>query len=81
MYFNYKEISSNEVDFLKINGRTLYNDGLFISWCNSGVELNFVGNRIEFNFDKYISEEPVYVPPLIVILPPFTVRLPALSMV
>lgn len=61
MYFNYKEISSNEVDFLKINGRTLYDDGLFISWCNSGVELNFVGNRIEFNFDKYISEEPVYV--------------------
>ncbi len=61
MYFNYKEISANETDFLKINGRTLYNDGLFISWCNSGVELSFIGSRIEFNFDAYVSEEPVYV--------------------
>lgn len=61
MFFNYKEISANEKEYLKINGRTLYNDGLFISWANSGVELNFIGTRIEFNFAEYVSEEPVYV--------------------
>lgn len=61
MHFNYKEISAEEKDFLKINGRTLYDGGLYLSWCNSGVELNFIGNRIEFNFAEYPSEEPVYV--------------------
>ena len=61
MYFNYKEISADEKDFLKINGRTVYQNGLYLSWSNSGVELNFTGNRVEFNFDDYTSEQPVYV--------------------
>jgi len=61
MFFNHKEISAEEQEYLKINGRTLYEDGLCISWSNSGVELNFVGNRVEFNFAEYVSEEPVYV--------------------
>ncbi len=61
MFFNYKEISAEEKEYLKINGRTLYDGGLCISWSNSGVELNFIGNRIEFNFAEYVSQEPVYV--------------------
>ena len=61
MQFNYKEITTEDIKYLKIHGRTINDNGLFISWSNSGVELNFKGTRIEFNFDEYVSEQPVYV--------------------
>lgn len=61
MHFNYKEIAASETEYLKIYGRTVYDKGLCISWSNSGVELNFKGNRLEFHFEDYQSEQPVYV--------------------
>lgn len=61
MYFNFKEISANENELLKIHGRTLFEDKICFSWSNSGVELNFEGRQIEFNFEEYVSEQPVYV--------------------
>ncbi|MBR5271733.1 MAG: hypothetical protein IKV64_06085 [Clostridia bacterium] len=61
MHFNYIEITADECRDFKIHGRTVYDKGLLISWSNSGVELNFKGTRIEFNFDEYKCEVPVYV--------------------
>lgn len=61
MYFNYKEINSDQTEYFKIHGRTVYNKGLYISWSNSGVELNFKAKRIEFNFDNYECHQQVYV--------------------
>lgn len=61
MHFNYKEIKSDEIKYFKIHGRTINDGGLYISWSNSGIELNFKGRRLEFNFDNYESEQPVYV--------------------
>ncbi len=62
MYFNFKEIDLNEDKNFKIHGRTLKDDeGLQLSWGNTGVELNFSGERIEFLFSDYKSEQPVYV--------------------
>ena len=61
MTFHYKEISADQREYLKVHGRTVCNQGLCISWSNGGVELNFVGKRLEFHFDTYESEQPVYV--------------------
>ena len=61
MYFNYKEISAENTKHFKIHGRTLFDGGLLISWSNSGIELNFKGNKIEFNFAEYSAVQPVYV--------------------
>ncbi len=61
MRFDYKEITCDNREYLKIHGRTIYDSGLFLSWANSGVELNFKGSRIEFNFAPYQCVQPVYV--------------------
>jgi lysophospholipase L1-like esterase len=61
MHFNYAEINADNTKYFKINGRTLFENGLVISWSNSGVELNFKGNKIEFDFAHYTAEQPVYV--------------------
>ena len=61
MYFNYKEITASEGKLLKIHGRSLFEDKIYLSWSNSGVELNFEGRLIEFNFEEYLCEQPVYV--------------------
>ena len=61
MDFNYKEITASETELLKIHGRTLFEDKIYFSWSNSGVELNFEGRQIEFSFQEYVSEQPVYV--------------------
>ena len=61
MNFNYVEKTTENVNFLKIHGRTLYDNGLFLSWSNSGVELKFKGNKIEFDFSEYTAEQPIYI--------------------
>ena len=60
MYFNYKEITCDN-SLIKIHGRTVYESGLYLSWSNSGVEFNFCGNRLVFDFGDYEAEQPVYV--------------------
>lgn len=61
MCFDYIEKTLENTDFLKIDGRTYFDNGLFISWSNSGVSLKFKGNKIEFNFKDYETEQPIYV--------------------
>ncbi len=62
MHFQSEEISYKDVSFFNIHGRTLTdNIGLHFSWSNSGLELKFKGNRIEFHFEDYVCENPVYV--------------------
>ncbi len=61
-YTNSKEISFRDTNNYKIYGRTVVDeDGLLISWSNSGVGLRFKGERLEVSFASYTAEQPVYV--------------------
>jgi len=61
MNFQYKKFCLNQTTEVKLLGRTLLDEGLHISWCNSGVELVFSGHRIEFEFAEYKTADPVYM--------------------
>ena len=59
---NYCNISFNDTSLYKTYGRTLTNDnGLNLSWSNSGIEFTFKGERANIFFADYICDKPVYV--------------------
>ena len=62
-YTNSVEAKHTDTNLFKIHGRTVSEEnGLIISWSNSGIELKFKGQRAEFFFGEYtVTEQPVYV--------------------
>ncbi|MBQ8759045.1 MAG: hypothetical protein IJZ20_05055, partial [Clostridia bacterium] len=61
-YTDFKEVNFNDTSLFKIHGRTVTDEnGLFISWSNSGIETKFKGERLEVYFGEYGAEQPVYV--------------------
>ena len=61
-YTKYVDALHTNTEFLKIHGRTLSEEnGLLLSWVNSGIEFKFKGDRCEIHFGEYTAEQPAYV--------------------
>ena len=62
LYTNSKKISYTDTNNYKIYGRTATSEnGLLISWSNSGVGIRFKGRRLEISFATYEAEQPVWI--------------------
>ena len=61
----YKEISFSDIadnSYYRIHGRTEADEnGLRLSWSNSGIEFLFNGNRAELHFGESFADQPYYV--------------------
>lgn len=59
---NYCNITFSDTTLYKIHGRTLADEnGLKLSWSNSGIEFCFKGERAIVFFNDYICDKPVFV--------------------